>query len=103
MSKIISVKNTYLLFALSFISMILHNAVYAIFKAEDAVFFILTFVFFFLFIVFIVWNTIRYIIKREPQDIWKLGWLGLIGLIGLTSEFGFFGFFGFFAFFGLRK
>lgn len=103
MKNIISINNTYLLLAISFISFILHNAIYAIFRAEEAVFFLLTLASFGLFVVSIIANLIKYIIKKEPEDIWKLGWLGLIGLLGLVEGAEFFGFFGFFAFLGFKK
>ena len=83
--------------------MILHNAIYAIFKAEEAVFFILTLISFFLFMLSIVLNLFRYITKKEPKDIWKLGFLGLLGLLGLVANPSLFGFFGFYAFFGMKN
>lgn len=96
-------KITYILFGLSILSVILHNAIYGVFKIEEAVFFILTFVFFLCFVISAIYSTISYIKKGEPRDLWKLGWLGLFGLLGLVGGPGLYGFFGFFGFFGAKQ
>jgi hypothetical protein len=89
---------------LAALSAFLHNAVSGIFKVEEPVFFILTFLFVLFFALSVIYNSFRYVKKGEPEDIWKLGWLGLFGLLGLVPGFnsGFFGFFGFLGFFGSR-
>ena len=102
MLKINSIKKIYLLFGLSILSVILHNAFYAFFKTEEAAFFILTFVFAIAFVVSVIYSTISYFRKGEPKDLWKLGFLGLLGLLGLVATPGFYGFFGFFGFFGAK-
>lgn len=98
-------KTTYTLFGLTIISIIVHNLIYGLFELEEPVFFLLTFFFLFGFIVSVLYNAFIYIKRREPQDLWKLGFLGLFGLIGLIPGFdcGFFGFLGFFGFFGAKK
>lgn len=102
MLKINSVKKIYLLFGLSILSAILHNAIYAYFKIEEAVFFILTFAFLLAFVVSVIYSTISYFRRGEPKDLWKIGFLGLFGLIGLIASPGFYGLFGLFGFFGAR-
>ena len=97
------IKIIYILVGLSVFSVILHNAIYGIFKIEEPVFFILTFVFAIFFVASVIYNTISYFRKREPKDLWKLGFLGLLGLLGLVATPGFYGFFGFFGFFGARS
>ncbi len=93
-------KITYILVGLSILSVILHNAIYGLFKIEEPVFFILTFVFAISFVISVIYSTISYFKKGEPKDLWKLGFLGLLGLSGLVATSGFYGFFGFFGFFG---
>ena len=99
------IKITYLLFGLTILSIIFHNALYGLFEIEERVFFALTFGFTFGFAISVINNTFTYIKKGEPKDLWKLGWMGLVGLIGLIPGFsyGFFGFFGFFGFCGAKK
>lgn len=98
-------KITYLLFGLTILSIILHNAFYGLFEIEERVFFSLTFAFIFGFVISVVNNTFTYIRKGEPKDLWKIGFLGLLGLIGLFPQFspGFFGLFGLFGFFGAKS
>jgi len=97
------IKITYILVGLSVLSVILHNASYGLFKIEEAVFSILTFVFAIAFVASVIYSTISYFKKGEPKDLWKLGFLGLLGLLGLVTTPGFYGFFGFFGFFGARS
>jgi Mn2+/Fe2+ NRAMP family transporter len=98
-------KITYILVGLSVLSVILHNAFYGLFKIEEPVFFILTFVFAISFVISVIYSTISYFKKGEPKDLWKLGWIGFLGLLGLipTLSYGFFGFFGFLGFFGAKS
>ena len=97
-------KITYLLFWSAILSTILHNIISGFLGVEEPVFFILFFVLALGFVISVIYNTILYIIKGRPKDLWKLGWLGLFGLIGLLPNFGsgFYGFFGFFAFWGMK-
>ena len=95
-------KITYILFGLSVISVVLHNAISAYFKIEEPVFFILTFAFLLSFVISVIYNTISYFKKGEPRDLWKIGFLGLFGLIGLIASPGFYGLFGLFGFFGAK-
>ena len=97
-------KTTYILFGLAVGFSIWHNVLYGLSLVEEPVSFILSLLFLLGFIVLLVYNTISFVQKREPKDLWKLGWLGIFGLIGLLPNFkdGFFGFFGFFAFLGAR-
>ena len=97
------VKIIYILVGLSILSVILHNAIYGLFKTEEPVFFVLTFVFAISFVVSVIYSTIFYFRKGEPKDLWKLGFLGLFGLIGLITSPGLYGFFGFFGFFGAKR
>lgn len=96
-------KITYILFGSAILSIILYNAIYGIFKIEEPVFFILALVFLLLFVISVIYNTISYIKKDEPKDLWKLGWIGLFGLLGLVGSPGLYGFFGFFGFFGAKR
>jgi len=97
------VKIIYILVGLSILSVILHNVIYGLFKTEEPVFFILTFVFTISFVVSVIYSTISYFKKGKPRDLWKLGFLGLLGLFGLVAIPGFYGFFAFFGFFGARS
>ena len=72
-----AVKNSYIFLIGSVLSMIMHNFIAAIFHFEDAIFFLLTFILFLAFIISIIYNLVTYILKRQPKDIWQLGWLGL--------------------------
>jgi len=96
-------KRNYILFGLTILSIVLHNAIYGVSKIEEPVFFVLTFIFALGFVISVVQNTINYIRKGKPRDLWKLGWIGLFGLLGLGGSTGLFGFFGFFGFFGAKK
>ncbi len=98
-----SIKTIYSLFGLTILSVILHNVISAYSGTEEAVFFILTFVFLIAFVTSILWSTASYIRKGEPKDLWKLGFLGLFGLVGLVASPGFFGLFGLFGFFGAKS
>jgi len=102
MLKINSIKKIYLLFGLSILSVILHNAISAYLKIEEPVFFILTFAFLLAFVISVIYSTISYFRKGEPRDLWKIGFLGLFGLIGLIASSGFYGLFGLFGFFGAK-
>ncbi len=95
-------KIIYLLFGLSILSVVLHNAFYGLFQIEEPVFFILTFVFTLGFIISVIYNTITHVKRGEPEDLWKLGWLGLFGLIGFFTSPGFYGLFGLLGFFGAK-
>jgi len=95
-------KTTYILLGLVILSVFVHNALYGFFKIEEPVSFILVFLFTLGFVLSVVQNTINYIRKGEPGDLWKLGWIGLFGLLGLVGSAGLYGFFGFFGFFGTR-
>jgi hypothetical protein len=63
------IKITYALFGLSILSVILHNAISAYFKIEEPVFFILTFVFFFL-LSFPSFTAPSLILKKVSQKIY---------------------------------
>jgi len=95
----------YVLIALAVLSVVLHNALSAAQKSEDALFFLLTLVFTIGFVASVLYCTINYMKKGQPEDLWKLGWIGLLGLLGLVPQltYGLFGFFGFFGFFGARS
>lgn len=95
-------KTTYILFGLVILSIIVHNVLYGLFKIEEPASFILVFPFTFGFALSVIQNTINYIRKGEPSDLWKLGWIGLFGLLGLVGSTGLYGFFGFFGFFGAK-
>ena len=95
-------KITYTLFGLVVLLVVVHNALYGLFKIEDPISFILVFLFTLGFAISVVQNTINYIRKGEPKDLWKLGWIGLFGLLGLAGNVGLYGFFGFFGFFGAK-
>ena len=95
-------KITYILFGLTILSVILHNAIFGFLKMEEPVFFILTFVFGFGFFILVIYDVILVLRKREPKDLWKLGFLGFVGLLGLVPGLNA-GFFGFFGFFGAKR
>jgi len=100
-----AIKITYLLFASTIISIILHNAIFGVFQIEEAFFFILSLLLALAFLLSVLYNLYTYIRHRKPKDIWKLGFIGLFALIAVIPGFPYslFGFFAFFAFFGLKK
>lgn len=95
-------KITYVLFGLTILSAILHNAIFWFLKMEEPVFFVLTLVFGLGFALSVVYDVVLVLRKREPKDLWKLGFLGLFGLLGLVPRFDI-GFFGFFGFLGAKR
>lgn len=103
MSK--QVLTTYLLLSLAVVSMIIHNLFYAFFATEEFIFLGLTLLFLVGFTVSVVVNVVTYAKKKEPKDLWKLGWLGFFGILGIIPgfSFGLLGFFGFFGFLGQQK
>lgn len=105
MLKMNSVKKIYLLFGSAIAAIILHNVIYGFFKIEEPVFFTLGLGLAFGFFASVFYYTFTYLKRKEPADLWKLGWIGLFGLLGLIPGFnvGLFGFFGFFGYFGMKK
>ncbi|HUV71446.1 MAG TPA: hypothetical protein VMW25_00410 [Clostridia bacterium] len=57
-------KIIFLLFGLTLLSVVLHNAISALFKIEEPVFFLLTFVFALGFVIAFIYNVIAYIKKN---------------------------------------
>lgn len=93
------IEKIYILFFLGAISLLLATLF------PVAFFYGLTLILFLGFTLLMVYSTMEYIISREPDDLWKIGFIGLFGLVGLIPFFsmGFFGFFGFFAYFGIKN
>ncbi|MDD2274574.1 MAG: hypothetical protein PHI91_01905 [Candidatus Pacebacteria bacterium] len=93
------IEKIYILFFLGAISLLLATLFSVVFFYGLALILLLGFT------LLMVYSTMEYIISREPDDLWKIGFIGLFGLIGLIPFFsmGFFGFFGFFAYFGLKS
>ncbi|MDX9893012.1 MAG: hypothetical protein RB292_01170 [Patescibacteria group bacterium] len=81
---------------------IIHNVWYAIFKTEEASFFILTLILITAFFASVIYNIITYLNRGEPADIWKMGWLGVVGVLTPWASILVI-FYAFFAFFGLKK
>lgn len=54
--------------------------------------------------VLIVYSIMEYLITKENDDIWKLGFLGIFGLLGIIPGFSlsFFAIFALFFFFGFK-
>jgi len=52
-------------------------------KEQEWFFFGLAIVSFIAFSLLLFYNTMEFIITKEPADLWKLGFLGLFGLLGL--------------------
>ena len=100
---------TFLLAGTFFVSVFLHNFMSGLVGIEEALFFFLALVSAFMFPLSIFYNVYTYVARKEPRDIWKLGYLGLIGILGILESGGrysftfFYAFFGLFAFFGLKK
>jgi len=99
MNMLNRIEKIYTLFFLSIISLLL-STLFPI-----AFFYGLTLVLFLGFAILTIYSTMEYFISKEPDDLWKIGFIGLFGLIGLIPFFsvGFFGFFGFFAYFGFKN
>lgn len=74
-------KITYGLFFTAFFSVILHNVLYGLFPIGEVVFFLLGLFLIAVFFLFVLYNIITFILKREPQDIWQLGWLGFFSVV----------------------
>lgn len=93
----------YFYLGLAALSLIYHNLIFAFGNKKESLFFILTIVSLVVFVLLLVYNTLFFVYKGQPADLWKLGFLGLIGLLGFWGDLGLFGFFGFFGFFGTRR
>ena len=75
-----------------------------VFSQERAFFVGAMSIFFTIFVVLMMYTFMEFIIAKQHNDIWKLGFLGIFGILGLFSGFpGFFALFVFFAFFGLKE
>jgi len=68
----------WLLFLVMITSVIFHNLFYAIFGFEDAVFFILSLLCFFGLIIYLDYNIYTKITKKQPKDLWLVGFVGLV-------------------------
>ncbi|MDK2949232.1 MAG: hypothetical protein PWQ56_397 [Patescibacteria group bacterium] len=99
MNMLNRIEKIYTLFFLSIISLLLATLFPLLF------FNVLTLILFLGFAILTTYSTMEYVISKEPDDLWKIGFIGLFGLIGLIPFFsmGFFGFFGFFAYFGFKN
>jgi len=60
------------------VSTVLHNLFFAIFGFEDGVFFILTFLALFGMIGYLLYNIYTYFVRKEPKDLWMVGFAGLV-------------------------
>ena len=69
----------YVLIVLSAVSAILHHVLSSARNTEEAAFFVLTLVLTVGFVASVLYNTVSYIRKGKPDDLWKLGWIGLLG------------------------
>ena len=100
-----TIRITYILLVSAIAAVIIHNAVFAVSRFEEPVFFILSLLLILSFFLSIIYSIYTYIRYKRPVDIYRLGFLGLLGLIALIPGFNdnFFAFFSFFAFFGLKK
>lgn len=97
------VKLTYIFFAGIVLGSIIHNFGSAILGFEEPVFFFVSILSIPAFFISAIYTLIRRLVKGEPKDIWKLGFLGLLGLVTIMPNFRpvfyiWFAFFGFFIF-----
>ena len=97
-------KISYILLAIYILLGIIDNFV-GIRMGVEAWLAILTLISFAVFLISLFLNILTYLWRRQPTDIWKLGWIGLLGLLGFIPGFGssFFGLYGFFGFFGFKN
>ena len=101
MSK--AVNTIYSSFVATVVFAVAHNLFYAVFEAEEAVFFILTLVSFLIFLGALFTSTVTFLIDRRPRDLWKVGFLGLFGSMSVFLNFSkLVIFYTLFAYFGLQ-
>jgi hypothetical protein len=93
------IQYAYFLFLLSVISILVHSFVSALTAKTEWLFFGLAALSFIVFFFLLAYNLMEFIITKEPDDLWKLGFLGLFGLLGLIP--GLTPFFALFSLFGL--
>jgi hypothetical protein len=91
---------SFILFSAALVSLTIHNALYGIWRVEEAVFSLLALTLFVAFLVSVMWNIVTFLRFGWPADIWKIGFIGAFGLIGLVPDIGC-NFFAFFVLFGL--
>ena len=90
------------LFSTAVCTVVIHNAIYAIFGVEESIFFFVSLVLILAFWISIIYDINIYLTKGQPADIWKLGFLGVFGVLSIFAPIMII-FYGFFIFFGLRK
>jgi len=101
------VRRIWILFAGAVLAVIVHNFFSALFGVEDIVFFFLSLACILGLIIFSLLAAYSFLLKKEPKDIWRLGWLGVILtilflLVGINNSF-FYLFSSFFLLFFLTK
>ena len=91
---------SFILFSAALVSLTIHNALYGIWRVEEALFSLLAITLFVAFLVSVIWNIVTFLRFGWPTDIWKVGFIGVFGLMGLIPNLGC-NFFAFFVLFGL--
>lgn len=99
------VKQVYLSSLLAVILFCFHNFMNLMYGGREWVSFVFMALAILLSAIAVIYATMEFAITKEPEDLWKIGFLGILGLAGLIPGLGigFFGFFGLFAFFGTRQ
>lgn len=98
------VQQVYISFLISTMLAVINRLLTFISGKQEWISLVLLGLFIIISIVVLIYNTMEFIITKEPTDLWKVGFWGLLGLIGLIPGLsGFLGFFGLFAFFGTRE
>lgn len=78
-------------FVIGIVSMLGHNLFYGLaiifpnfktlFGVLEVILFFVTLISALVFLITIIYTSIKYLIKREPKDAWHIGWVGLALLI----------------------
>ncbi len=85
-----------------FVTVILHNLIYALFGFEEPFFFFVALSCIIAFPVSVFLNTLNYFKHKNHEETWKLGYLGFLGFLGVSAPI-LFPFFAFFLYFLIKK
>lgn len=99
------VKQVYISFLISVVLFCFHNLMNLVSGGMEWTSFVFLALSLLVSAVAVIYATMEFIITKEPEDLWKIGFLGIIGLAGLIPVLGvsYFAFFALFVFFGTRQ
>jgi len=86
-----------------FLCVAVHNFGGALFEPVGVAFFFMSLAMALGFLASLAVNLFTYWRRREPADIWKIGFLGVFGVLGFWLSANLYILYGLFGFFGLKK